>query len=152
MFFSSHIVLVNVTGTKLKTYSFHPFISKAFTMPFSFSFQEISDKTKELLNNIKAFSVPDEETGKPYITMELLQSRKMPKTTENFLYSLSVCEGMVKLQPMTIWPKLSVLIALDMTSCSKRGIVFFFFSLFILSVKIINDVSTHYFYKCYFSE
>ncbi|CAE1230641.1 Protein FAM45A,Putative protein FAM45B [Acanthosepion pharaonis] len=59
--------------------------------------KEISDKTKELLNNIKAFSVPDEETGKPYITMELLQSRKMPKTTENFLYSLSVCEGMVKL-------------------------------------------------------
>lgn len=59
--------------------------------------KEISEKTKELLNNLKSLSVPDEETGKPHITLELLRSKKMPKTSENFLYSLSVCEGMVKL-------------------------------------------------------
>ena len=58
-------------------------------------FQDISNKTKELLNNLK--SLATEEDGKSYITLESLKERKMPPATENFLFSLAACEGLVKL-------------------------------------------------------
>ncbi|XP_014780385.1 DENN domain-containing protein 10 [Octopus bimaculoides] len=57
--------------------------------------KKISEKTKELLTNLTSLSETD-ETGKSYITLELLRSRKMPKNTETFLYNLAVCEGLAK--------------------------------------------------------
>ena len=58
-------------------------------------FQDISNKTKELLNNLKSLATV--EDGKSYITLESLKERKMPPATENFLFSLAACEGLVKL-------------------------------------------------------
>ncbi|ESO94949.1 hypothetical protein LOTGIDRAFT_239462 [Lottia gigantea] len=58
--------------------------------------KEIANKTKELLNNLKSLCIEDEE-HKSYITLESLRERKMPPATENFLFSLAACEGMVKL-------------------------------------------------------
>ncbi|GAB1604411.1 protein FAM45A-like [Argonauta hians] len=57
--------------------------------------KKISEKTKELLTNLNSLSETD-ESGKSYITLELLRNRKMPKNTETFLYNLAVCEGLAK--------------------------------------------------------
>lgn len=54
--------------------------------------KEIATKTKELLNNLK--SLADEDGS---ISLESLKERKMPPATENFLFSLAACEGLVKL-------------------------------------------------------
>ncbi|KAK6178152.1 hypothetical protein SNE40_012967 [Patella caerulea] len=56
----------------------------------------ITNKTKDLLNNLKSLAVED-ESGKSSITLETLHERKMPPATENFLFSLAVCEGFVQL-------------------------------------------------------
>ncbi|XP_064601907.1 DENN domain-containing protein 10-like [Liolophura sinensis] len=58
--------------------------------------KDISVKTKELLNNLKTLAT-EHEDGQSYITLERLKDRKMPAATENFLYTLAVCEGLVKL-------------------------------------------------------
>ena len=58
--------------------------------------QDISNKTKELLNNLKSLATTEED-GRQYITLESLKERNMPPATENFLFSLAACEGLVKL-------------------------------------------------------
>lgn len=58
--------------------------------------KDISNKTKELLNNLKSLAT-EEDDGRAYITLESLKERKMPPATENFLFSLAACEGFVKL-------------------------------------------------------
>ncbi|KAH3787602.1 DENN domain-containing protein 10-like [Dreissena polymorpha] len=52
--------------------------------------KEISTKTKELLTNLKSLASDDGT-----IALETLKERKMPPATENFLYSLAACEGLV---------------------------------------------------------
>ena len=54
--------------------------------------QEIANKTKELLNNLRSLTSED-----GFITLESLKERIMPPATENFLFSLAACEGLVKL-------------------------------------------------------
>ncbi|KAL4232018.1 Protein fam45a [Mactra antiquata] len=54
--------------------------------------KDIANKTKELLNNLK--SLADDDGA---ITLETLKERKMPPATENFLFNLAACEGLVKL-------------------------------------------------------
>ncbi|WAR20826.1 DEN10-like protein [Mya arenaria] len=54
--------------------------------------KEIATKTKELLTNLK--SLADEDGT---VSLETLKSRKMPPATENFLFSLAACEGLVPL-------------------------------------------------------
>lgn len=56
------------------------------------SLQEVSKKTKELINNMKGLAP---EGGK--ISLELLHKRKMNPATETFLYSLASAEGMTEL-------------------------------------------------------
>ena len=63
---------------------------------YLFSLQDISNKTKDLLNNLKSLATTEDD-GKQYITLESLKERKMPPATENFLFSLAACEGLVKL-------------------------------------------------------
>ena len=60
------------------------------------SFQEISSKTRELINNLKSLAVTGED-NKQYITIEVLRERKMTPATENFLFNLAACEGLVQL-------------------------------------------------------
>ena len=57
--------------------------------------QEISLKTKELLNNLKSLAVTD-EIGKMHIMLETLREKKMPKSTETFLFNLAAAEGLLK--------------------------------------------------------
>ena len=52
-------------------------------------------KTKELLNNLRSLAVQD-ESGKAYIMLETLRERKMPRSTENFLFNLAAAEGLLK--------------------------------------------------------
>lgn len=63
---------------------------------FHFLFQEIASKTRELINNLKSLSVTGED-NKQYITIEVLRERKMTPATENFLFSLAACEGLVQM-------------------------------------------------------
>ncbi|KAJ8317079.1 hypothetical protein KUTeg_004983 [Tegillarca granosa] len=58
--------------------------------------KEIEQKTSELLNNLKSLCETSED-GKKYLTLESLNQRKMAPATENFLFSLAACEGLVKL-------------------------------------------------------
>ena len=52
--------------------------------------QEIVIKTKELFNNLKSLAGED-----GMISLESLKERKMPPATENFLFTLASCEGLV---------------------------------------------------------
>lgn len=63
---------------------------------FGILFQEIEQKTSELLNNLKSLCETGDD-GKKYLTLESLKQRKMAPATENFLFSLAACEGLVKL-------------------------------------------------------
>ncbi|XP_052101508.1 DENN domain-containing protein 10-like [Mytilus californianus] len=58
--------------------------------------KEIASKTRELINNLKSLSVTGEDS-KQYITIEVLRERKMTPATENFLFSLAACEGLVQM-------------------------------------------------------
>ncbi|XP_072033845.1 DENN domain-containing protein 10-like [Amphiura filiformis] len=58
--------------------------------------KEISNKTSELINNLKSLAVAPEEGGEPQITIELLKERKLQTSTENFLFNLAVAEGLVQ--------------------------------------------------------
>jgi hypothetical protein len=55
-------------------------------------FQDVATKTKELLNNLKSLAGEDGT-----IALESLKERKMPPATENFLFNLAACEGLVQL-------------------------------------------------------
>ncbi|XP_048746661.2 putative DENN domain-containing protein 10 B [Ostrea edulis] len=57
--------------------------------------KEISNKTKELLNNLRSLSTQTSD-GKEVIQLETLKERKMAPATESFLYSLAACEGLVE--------------------------------------------------------
>lgn len=54
--------------------------------------KEIASKTKELLNNLKSLAGEDGT-----ITLESFKERKMPLATENFLFTLAACEGLIRL-------------------------------------------------------
>lgn len=54
--------------------------------------QELSVKTKELINKIKTL-IPEGEK----LSLEILHARKMTPATENFLYSLASVEGLAQL-------------------------------------------------------
>lgn len=54
--------------------------------------QELSVKTKELINNIKTL-IPEGEK----LSLEMLRARKLTPATENFLYSLASVEGLAQL-------------------------------------------------------
>ena len=54
--------------------------------------QEVSKKTKELINNVKGLAP---ESGK--ISLELLHKRKMNPATETFLFTLASVEGLTEL-------------------------------------------------------
>lgn len=58
--------------------------------------KEISRKTKELINNLKSFSVEDEH-GKSVVTLDIFKEKKMNSATRGFLISLASAEGMLKL-------------------------------------------------------
>ena len=55
-------------------------------------FQELSIKTRELLNNLSSLAPEGEK-----ITLELLHARKLTPATETFLYSLASAEGLAQL-------------------------------------------------------
>ena len=56
----------------------------------------MASKTKELLNNLKSLAAAGED-GQLSLSLETLRARKMPPSTENFLFSLATCEGLVQL-------------------------------------------------------
>ena len=63
---------------------------------FFFQFQELSVKTKDLINNLKKLAVePAEEGGKVRVTLEALKQRKLTAVVENFLFNLAAAEGLV---------------------------------------------------------
>lgn len=59
------------------------------------SYQELSVKTKDLVNNLKKLAVESEEGGKARITLEALKQRKLTPVVENFLFNLAAAEGLV---------------------------------------------------------
>lgn len=67
----------------------HPFHLTQF---IPISLQEVSQKTKELINNVKGLAP---EGGK--ISLDLLHKRKMNPATETFLFSLACAEGLTEL-------------------------------------------------------
>ena len=61
-------------------------------MLVSFPAQELSSKTKELLNNIRKLAGQD---GK--VSIEQLRARKLTPATETFLFSVASVEGLAQL-------------------------------------------------------
>ena len=62
----------------------------------SFSpFQELSVKTKDLINNLTKLAVEPEGGGKARVTLEALKQRKLTAVVENFLFNLAAAEGLV---------------------------------------------------------
>ncbi|XP_067035594.1 DENN domain-containing protein 10-like [Acropora muricata] len=57
--------------------------------------KELSNKTKDLINNLKKLAVKPEEGGKARITIETLKQRKLSAVVENFLFNLATAEGLV---------------------------------------------------------
>ena len=67
-----------------------------FLFLFFFQFQELSVRTKDLINNLKKLAVePAEEGGKVRVTLEALKQRKLTPVVENFLFNLAAAEGLV---------------------------------------------------------
>lgn len=61
-----------------------------------FQFQELSVKTKDLINNLKKLAVePEDGGGKVRVTLEALKQRKLTPVVENFLFNLAAAEGLV---------------------------------------------------------
>ena len=58
-------------------------------------FQELSIKTKDLINNLKKLAVEPEEGGKARVSLEALKQRKLTAVVENFLFNLAAAEGLV---------------------------------------------------------
>ncbi|XP_074642777.1 DENN domain-containing protein 10-like [Tubulanus polymorphus] len=58
--------------------------------------KEISNKTKELLNNLHKLATVGDD-GKARLSLETLKEQKFPHATENFLYNLAAAEGFVQL-------------------------------------------------------
>ena len=72
-------------------------ISKAYAIQFHVQaclihMQEVSIKTKELINNVKGLAPEGSK-----ISLELLHKRKMNPATETFLFSLASAEGLTEL-------------------------------------------------------
>ncbi|KAK2572562.1 DENN domain-containing protein 10 [Acropora cervicornis] len=57
--------------------------------------KELSNQTKDLINNLKKLAVKPEEGGKARITIETLKQRKLSAVVENFLFNLATAEGLV---------------------------------------------------------
>lgn len=58
--------------------------------------KNLAMKTKDLLTKLEGLRVEDQEDGKMYITLESLQSRKLPPGSDRFLYNVGAAEGMTK--------------------------------------------------------
>jgi len=58
--------------------------------------QEIADKTRELLNNLKTLGTTDAD-GNVSISAEQLREKRLPRATENFLLGLAAAEGLLLL-------------------------------------------------------
>ena len=58
-------------------------------------FQELSVKTKDLINNLTKLPVEPEGGGKARVTLEALKQRKLTAVVENFLFNLAAAEGLV---------------------------------------------------------
>ena len=58
--------------------------------------QEIADKTRELLDNLKSLGTVDAD-GKVSISAEQLHQKRLPHATENFLLGLATAEGLLEL-------------------------------------------------------
>jgi len=58
--------------------------------------QEIAEKTRELLDNLKCLGTSDVD-GKLSITTQQLQEKRLPHATENFLLGLAAAEGLLQL-------------------------------------------------------
>ena len=73
------------------TSCFVPSIPTSATTLFQL-LQEVSKKTKELINNVKGLAPA---SGR--ISLELLHKRKMNPATETFLFSVASVEGLTEL-------------------------------------------------------
>lgn len=62
---------------------------------FFYQSQELSIKTKDLINNLKKLAVEPEEGGKVRVTLEALKQRKLTPVVENFLFNLAAAEGLI---------------------------------------------------------
>ncbi len=78
-------------------------IAPTVLLPFAFIllqilhtiFQDISDKTMELINNLKSLSDSGTD-GAGKVSIEALRERKMPPATESFLFNLATAEGLAQ--------------------------------------------------------
>jgi len=58
--------------------------------------QEIAEKTRELLNNLKSLGTSDAD-GNVLISAQQLREKRLPRATENFLLGLAAAEGLLQL-------------------------------------------------------
>jgi len=58
--------------------------------------QEIANKTRELLNNLKTLGTADDD-GNVSLTAQQLHEKQLPHATENFLLGLAAAEGLLQL-------------------------------------------------------
>jgi len=56
--------------------------------------KNLAMKTKDLLTKLEGLKVEDPEDHKMYISLESLQSRKLPPGSDRFLYNVGAAEGM----------------------------------------------------------
>ena len=70
-------------------------LMRYFMFVFRFPFQELSVKTKDLINNLTKLAVEPEGGGKARVTLEALKQRKLTAVVENFLFNLAAAEGLV---------------------------------------------------------
>ena len=62
---------------------------------FCLAFQELSEKTEGLINNLKSLAVENEDGTQLVVKLETLKERKLTSAMENFLYNLAAVEGLV---------------------------------------------------------
>lgn len=58
--------------------------------------KNLAMKTKDLLTKLESLKVEDPDDNKMYITLEALQSRKLPPGMDRFLYAVAAAEGLTK--------------------------------------------------------
>ena len=79
---------------KSKTFTTAHYITAGLQFALRYlQLQELSVKTKDLINNLKKLAVESE--GKVRVTLEALKQRKLTPVVENFLFNLATAEGLV---------------------------------------------------------